>query len=80
MNKLAMLPTEVGASPSTYFSDYFYTNAASSQGFRCRLAGSYANAGTNAGASYTHSHTAVTYAHADVSAPLCYFKEDPVIN
>lgn len=72
MNKLAMLPTEVGASASTYFADYFYTNAASSQGFRCRLAGSNANAGTNAGASYTNSNNAVTNANANVSAPL-YF-------
>ena len=80
MNKLAMLPTEVGASASTYFADYFYTNAASSQGLRCRLAGSSANAGTNAGSSCTGSHYAVTAADASVSAPLCYFKEDPVIN
>ena len=80
MNKLAMLPTEVGASASTYFADYFYTNAASSQGFRCRLAGSNAAAGTDAGASCTYSADAVTSAYADVSAPLCYFKEDPVIN
>ncbi|MGK4196304.1 hypothetical protein AB0Y02_15325, partial [Phocaeicola dorei] len=69
-----------GASASTYFADYFYTNAASSQGFRCRLAGSAANAGTHAGASYTNSYNAVTHASAYVSAPLCYFKEDPVIN
>ena len=80
MNKLAMLPTEVGASASTYFADYFYTNAASSQGFRCRLAGSNALAGANAGSSYTNSYNAVTHASANVSAPLCYFKEDPVIN
>ena len=80
MNKLAMLPTEVGASASTYFADYFYTNAASSQGFRCRLAGSDANAGATAGSSCTHSYNAVTNAIANVSAPLCYFKEDPVIN
>ena len=80
MNKLAMLPTEVGASASTYFADYFYTNAASSQGFRCRLAGSAASAGSIAGSSYTYSYGPVTYAHACVSAPLCYFKEDPVIN
>ena len=48
--------------------------------FRCRLAGSSANAGTYAGASCTDSNNAVTNAVAYVSAPLCYFKEDPVIN
>ena len=80
MNKLAMLPTEVGASASTYFADHFYTNAASSQGFRCRLAGCHANAGATAGSSYTDSRNPVTTATANVSAPLCYFKEDPVIN
>lgn len=72
MNKLAMLPTEVGASASTYFADYFYTNAASSQGLRCRLAGSNANAGSNAGSSYTNSNNPVTNANTNVSAPL-YF-------
>ncbi|MBC8620765.1 hypothetical protein H8788_23820 [Parabacteroides faecis] len=39
---------------------------------RCRLAGSNANAGTNAGSSYTNSNNAVTNANANVSAPL-YF-------
>lgn len=78
MNKLAMLPTEVGASVSTYFADYFYTNAATSQGLRCRLAGSSAYAGSSAGSSCTYSYDAVTSSY--VSAPLCYFKEDPVIN
>lgn len=80
MNKLCMLPTEVGGSASTYFADYFHTNAASSQGLRCRLAGYLANAGTDAGASSANSYDPVTSANATVSAPLCYFKEDPVIN
>lgn len=80
MNKLAMLPTEVGASPSTYFADHFYTNATTSQGLRCRLAGSTADAGSYAGSSSADSSNPVTHANANVSAPLCYFKTDPVIN
>ncbi|WP_418549435.1 hypothetical protein [Parabacteroides goldsteinii] len=40
--------------------------------FRCRLAGYNANAGTNAGSSYTNSNNPVTNANANVSAPL-YF-------
>lgn len=80
MNKLCMLPTEVGASASTYFADCFYTNAASSQDLRVRLAGSDANAGTNAGSSFTHSYNAATNSTAYVSAPLCYFEADPLMS
>lgn len=79
MNKLCMLPTEVGGSASTYFADHFYTNAASSQGLRVRLAGCDASAGAHAGSSYTYSNNAATYANASVSAPLCYFEEDPLM-
>ena len=39
---------------------------------RCRLAGSNANAGANAGSSYTNSNNAVTNTNPTVSAPL-YF-------
>ena len=42
--------------------------------FRCRLAGSNANAGTNAGSSYTNSNNPVTNANANVSAPLYFAK------
>ncbi len=79
MNKLCGLPTEMGGSPSTYYCDYFYTNAQSSQGFRCRLSGGNASHGTAAGSSYSNVSDAWSPANATVSAPLCYFKEDPVI-
>lgn len=76
---LCGFPTEIGATPSTYFSDYFYTNAKTSQGLRVRLAGGSAGSGAGAGASCTHAHFAPTYTGASLSAALCYFEEDPQI-
>ena len=60
---LCCMPTEVGGSASTYYPDYFYTNAKTSKGLRVRAAGGGAYYG--AGAHY--------------SSPLCYFEEDPII-
>jgi hypothetical protein len=79
MNKLCAAPTAVSGSSSTYYADYFYTNATSSQGLRVRLAGGYAYTGTNAGACCTYSYTASSNAYATVSSPLCYFRDDPVM-
>ena len=77
---LCCLPTEIGATASTYFSDYFYTNAKTSQGLRVRLAGGGSNSGTNAGSSRTSTNDAASNANAIVSVPLCFFEEDPVIS
>lgn len=76
---LCCMPTEVGGTPTTRFGDYFGTNAAASKGLRVRAAGGSASTGTAAGASYTNANNAATNAHANCSAPLCYFEEDPVI-
>ena len=76
---MCCMPTEVGGSASTYYPDYFYTNAADSQGLRVRAAGGYANSSTNAGASYTHTSSAAAVTHARCSSPLCYFESDPSI-
>lgn len=79
-NLLCGLPTEVGATAATYFADYFYTNAETSQGLRVRLAGGNSNSGANAGSAYSYSTGAASHAAANLSAPLCFFEEDPVIS
>lgn len=76
---LCCMPTEIGGSPTLRYSDQFYTNAETSVGLRVRAAGGTANAGADAGASYTNANYAATNANAFCSAPLCYFAEDPVI-
>lgn len=78
-NGLCCMPTEVGGSASTYFSDYFYTNGASQTGFRVRAAGGSANDGTSAGASCTYAGNAASTAYSNCSSPLCFFTEDPEI-
>ncbi len=78
-NGLCCMPTEVGGSASTYFPDYFYTNAKTSKGLRVRAAGGYAHYGTAAGASCTIAYYSASNAIANDSSPLCYFDEDPVI-
>lgn len=77
---LCGLPTEVGATASTYFADYFYTNATASQGLRVRFAGGYALNGTSAGSSQSYTYYAATSTIATVSVPLCFFDEDPEVN
>lgn len=80
MNLLCALPTEVGASASTDFADYFYENASTgSYGLRARWGGGSAHSGARAGAFYTYSHYAATYAAASRSVPLCFFEEDPIV-
>ena len=78
-NGLCCMPTEVGGSASTYFADYFYTNANEQSGLRVRAAGGSSYYGTYAGASYTAADNAATNALATSSSPLCYFAEDPTI-
>ena len=76
---LCCMPTEVGGSASTYYPDYFYTNAKTSKGLRVRAAGGGAHGGTLAGAFCTLSNLAASSANALYSSPLCYFEEDPII-
>ena len=54
-NGLCCMPTEVGGSASTYYSDYFYTNGSSQTGLRVRAVGGRAYYGASAGASCTHA-------------------------
>lgn len=76
---LCCMPTEVGGSATTYYSDYFYTNAKTSKGLRVRAAGGYANDGAHAGAFYSDSSYAAATTSTICSSPLCYFESDPVI-
>ena len=79
LNKLAMLPAQVGASVSTYYADYLYTDPANYHGLKVRLAGGCAYNGTYAGAAYSDTYNAASYSYALISAPLCVFAEDPVV-
>jgi hypothetical protein len=80
MSKLCCMPAEVGATSSTYFSDYFWTNVASgSYGLRSRLCGGHANYGAAAGAFCAAANTAVAVTWANYSSPLCFFTEDPIM-
>lgn len=77
---LGCVPTEIAGSSATYFCDYFYTDAQTSQGLRVCLAGGAANYGTSAGSSCTCTDTGATFATAYISAPLCYFEADPTMS
>lgn len=74
------MPTEIGATASTYFCDYFWESSASSKGLRVRLSGAGAYYGADAGAFAAHTVDAASYSDAAVSAPLCFFDADPVMS
>lgn len=77
-NALCCMPTAVGATASTHFSDYFYTNGATQTGLRVRLAGGGANNASLAGASYSYALNSASATNAYYSSPLCFFEEDPI--
>ena len=66
------MPVEVGASSTTYFADYFYTNVASNTGQRGVLFGGYAHNGANAGFSYANTHNTASNSYADFGSRLCF--------
>lgn len=68
------MPTAVGASSTTYFADYFYTNVVSNTGQRVVLFGGNAAYGANAGFScaHTYAHAAASNATASVGSRLCF--------
>lgn len=68
------MPTAVGASSTTYFADYFYTNVVSNTGQRGVLFGGTANSGAAAGFScaYTYPSYAASNAYARVGSRLCF--------
>ena len=66
------MPTAVGASSTTYFADYFYTNVVSNTGQRGVLFGGHANYGAAAGFSCAYSLHTASLANATVGSRLCY--------
>ncbi|MCM1446426.1 MAG: hypothetical protein NC044_08485, partial [Prevotella sp.] len=57
---LCGLPTELGASTATWYSDYYWSNADSQTGLRVRAAGGHAHYGTDAGAFCVDAHNAAS--------------------
>ena len=66
------MPTAVGASSTTYFADYFYTNVVSNTGQRGVLFGGGANYGAAAGFSYAYANSAASATTASVGSRLCF--------
>jgi hypothetical protein len=77
--RLCCLPTELGGTNGTYYCDAFYANPELYFGLRCRLAGGRANHGADAGAFNANAFNAVAASGAGLSAPLCFFTEDPLM-
>lgn len=66
------MPTAVGASSTTYFADYFYTNVVSNTGQRGVLFGGYAYYGARAGFSCASTDCTASNASARVGSRLCF--------
>ena len=66
------MPTAVGASSTTYFADYFYTNVVSNTGQRGVLFGGDAYDGAGAGFSCAHTNNAASNTAAHVGSRLCF--------
>lgn len=66
------MPTAVGASSTTYFADYFYTNVVSNTGQRGVLFGGGASYGALAGFSYAYTDNAASNTSAIVGSRLCF--------
>lgn len=79
MHLLSCLPTEVGGTDSTYFSDYFYPNTTDREEYTLLLAGGSSNNGATAGAFTKYAYYGANVPQEFVSSSLCYFVEDPQI-
>ena len=66
------MPTAVGASSTTYFADYFYTNVVSNTGQRGVLFGGLASNGASAGFSFANSNRTASATNAYVGSRLCF--------
>ena len=66
------MPTAVGASSTTYFADYFYTNVVSNTGQRGVLFGGDAHNGAGAGFSCANAYYAASFTYASVGSRLCF--------
>ena len=61
-----------GAGSTTFWCDYFYTNAATSFGWRAPYVGGVAVNGSSAGLVYVYSYYAASSASASVGSRLCF--------
>ena len=77
MSKLCGMPTEVGGSSSTYYCDTYRRGAAT--GLYCRKTGFRSGHGTSSGMFASAVENAPTVGGINVSCPLCFFDEDPVM-
>ena len=69
-----IMPLEIGASTTTYFCDYFYTNIpASGSSTRGVLFGGSAISGANAGFVSALTYYTPSYTYANIGSRLCYF-------
>lgn len=68
-----IMPMEVGASSTTHFADYFYTNIpASGAAMRGVLFGGCAGSGASAGLSFANTSHAASSALASFGSRLCF--------
>ena len=71
-----MMPASVGASSTTHWSDYFYTNIpGSGESLRGVLSGGAATDGATAGFGYSHANGAPSYASTHIGSRLCFLPE-----
>ncbi len=79
MRNMGYMVSETGGSSTTYFGDHFYTNVETEQSFGLRscLRGGSAYSGSLAGSAYLDVRHGLSASHANYSAALCYFAEDP---
>ncbi|MFK2681139.1 hypothetical protein ACIXT9_02445 [Bacteroides fragilis] len=75
MQNLCQAPTVASATESTYYSDGWYNDNASS-GLRCPFRRGTANYGVSAGLLYIYGSVVVSLSDADWSSPLCFLAED----
>jgi hypothetical protein len=61
-----------GSGSTTYWCDYFYTNATSSFGWRAPCVGGLAYYGSTAGPVFVSTYSAASYAHANIGSRLCF--------
>jgi len=71
-----MMPASVGASSTTHWSDYFYTNIpGSGESLRGVLSGGLANTGAPAGFGCSNSGNAPSATSAAIGSRLCFLPE-----
>lgn len=66
--------TEVGGSSSTYWCDYYYTNASANR-MQVVLVGGYADNGSDAGLARVNTYYAPSAAYRHLGSRLCFFPE-----